>query len=135
PEEDGYKPAATQYERTIYMVITEKTIPYVAEKLDRLGYVGKGFGPLDPSSAQHQSFARNQIEVTCRHETNQNGEMRETWDLTRGASELHLDPLSSKDVRDLDALFGKSLKGSAAKSAAPKPSPEPKSQVVAPDGT
>lgn len=127
PEEDGYRTAQQQYERTIYWVITEKTIQYVAEKLNRLGYTGKGFGPLDPSHPNHQSFTGLQFDAYCQHQPDQNGELREKWDLSRGASELKIDPLSSKEVRDLDALFGKSL---SANGPAPKPAAKTQPQPI-----
>lgn len=110
PTDDGaYAPITHQYERTIYMVITEKTMPYVAEKLNRLGYTGRGFGPLDPDSPNHQSFVGNQVDVYCKHESDDKGGTREKWDISRGPSALKVEPLTPKKVRELDALFGKSL--------------------------
>lgn len=110
PLDDGeYAPVSVQYDRTIYMVITEGTMPYVADKLKRLGYAGKGFGPLDPDHANHQSFVGQMIDVWCKHEADQEGNAREKWDIARGPSALNVNPLPSKKVRELDALFGKSL--------------------------
>lgn len=108
-DEGEYAPVSQQYDRTIYMVITEGTMPYVAEKLKRLGYAGKGFGPLDPDNASHQSFVGQVIDVWCKHEADQDGNAREKWDIARGPSSLTVNPLPSKKVRELDALFGKSL--------------------------
>lgn len=124
PNEDGsYTPDAHQYERTIYMPITDKTIDFVAQTLEYLGYNRPGFGPLDPSHPQHQSFVDNQVDLYCAHEADQNGEQRERWRIDRGmGSGAKLDPLSPKEVRELDALFGKAIRP-AGTSAPSTPSP------------
>lgn len=125
PSDDGaFVPDAHQYERTIYMAITEKTIPYVTEALEKLGYGAGSFGPLDPSHANHESFVGNQIDVYCKHEADQSGDNRERWQLSRGASTLKVVPLEAKEVRELDALFGKALK------AKPKSTPQPAVAVM-----
>ncbi len=111
PTDDGsFFPDANQYERTIYMALTEKTMTFVAEALEKLGYGGTGFGPLDPSHPNHESFAGNQVDVYCKHENDQSGNPRERWQISRGASSLKVVPLEAKEVRELDALFGKALK-------------------------
>lgn len=131
PTDDGsFFPDAHKYERTIYMAITEKTIPYVSEALEKLGYGAGSFGPLDPSHPNHESFVGNQIDVYCKHETDKSGEMREKWQISRGASALTVVPLEPKEVRELDALFGKSLKG---KSIVNKPVPIQESTVITDD--
>jgi hypothetical protein len=113
-----------QYERTIYRAITPNTIKYVVEDLEKLGYEKGGFGPLDPSHSDHQSFVGMQIDTYCSHENNAKGDLAEKWGLARGASALKVDPIDSKGVRELDALFGKSLKAKLPqKAAAPKPEP------------
>lgn len=109
-EDDSFIPDQHKYERTIYMSITEKTIPYVTEALEKLGYGAGSFGPLDPSHPNHESFVGNQIDLYCKHEADQSGDMREKWQISRGASGIKVVPLEPKEIRELDALFGKSLK-------------------------
>lgn len=125
PSEDGsFFPDAHKYERTIYMAITEKTIPYVTETLEALGYGAGGFGPLDPSHSNHESFVGNQIDVYCKHEPDKNGDLRERWQVSRPNAGIKVIPLEAKEVRELDALFGKSLKGKT------KSSPQPAVAVM-----
>lgn len=113
-----------EYERTIYRAITPNTIDYVMEDLEKLGYEKGGFGPLDPSHPDHQSFVGMQIDVYCKHEKNMKGDMGEKWQLSRGASTLKVDPIDSKGVRELDAMFGKALKAKLPqKAVAPKSEP------------
>ena len=120
PSDDGsFFPDAQKYERTIYMALTEKTMPFVAEALERLGYGAGSFGPLDPSHPNHESFVGNQIDVYCKHQSDQSGEMRERWQLNHGATGIKVVPLEANEVRKLDALFGKALK------AKPKSPPQP----------
>ena len=114
-------------ERTMYRVITEKTTEYLLEDLEVLSYQRTSFGPLDPSHPQHQSFVGQQVEMYCKHENDQNGDLREKWQLSRGASGLKVDPLDQKGVRELDALFGKALKAKVA-TVLPKPTPIAKQQ-------
>lgn len=105
---------AAEYERTIYMTITEKTAERVVENLHHLGYRAESFGPLDPSHPSHQSFVGQQIEVYCKHEPDQSGNMREKWQLNRLPTAIEIKPLEAREVRQLDMLFGKALKGGAA---------------------
>lgn len=99
-----------EYERTIYMTITDKTATFVVDNLHMLGYRAESFGPLDPSHANHQSFVGQQIEVYCQHEQGQSGDMREKWQLSRKPQAIEIKPLEAKEVRQLDMLFGKALK-------------------------
>lgn len=102
---------AAEFERTIYMTITEKTAERIVENLHQLGYRADSFGPLDPSHAGHQSFVGQQIEVYCKHEADQSGNPREAWQLNRQSAAIEIKPLEPKEVRQLDMLFGKALKG------------------------
>jgi hypothetical protein len=115
PSQDGGIDGVKQrYNRTIYMYFTDATIPFVVETLRALGYTQGSFGPLDPGHPQHQSFVGQQIDVYCKHEIGQDGEVREKWSVSRGLPAVVTEPLNAKEVRELDALFGKALKASAA---------------------
>lgn len=124
PSDPGSFTPVQEYERTIYRAITPNTIDYVVQDLEKLGYERGGFGALDPSHQDHQSFVGMQIDVYCKHENNAKGDLGEKWQLSRGASGLKVDPIDSKGVRELDALFGKSLKAKLPKtSSVAKPQP------------
>lgn len=109
------------YTRTIFMAITEKTVEFVVAALEKLGYGAGTFGALDPSHPNHESFVGRQIDVYCRHENDQNGNLREKWSISRGASAFKVDPLDNRELRKLDALFGKQLPKPAPVSSPPRP--------------
>lgn len=123
PDGDSIMPVAQEYERTCWMPITEKTAERVADALRQIGYTGKSFGPLDPNHPQHFSFTGNQIEVYCQHETDLNGILREKWQISTNAPALKVEPLSPKDIRELDSLFGKELAKGATATAPARSAP------------
>lgn len=111
-----------QYERTIYWTLTEKTVDFVVEKLEFIGFAGQSFRDLDPATDGFHSFVGQQIECYCKHET-YDGKEREKWDLSNPGA-MAPDPLSESDARRLDALFGRKLKDRFKKSGgAKKPRP------------
>ena len=109
PEGDTYLPHRYQYERTIYWTITEKTMPYVVEKLQNLQFEGTQFSQLDPSHPKHISMKGQQVDLWCKHEIGQDNVPREKWDISTGGTAKPLEPLNAKETRELDALFGKAL--------------------------
>jgi hypothetical protein len=129
--------AVAEFERTIWMTITEKTVERIVGDLRNLGYRAESFGPLDPSHPSHESFVGNQIEVYCKHEADQSGNQRERWQLNRAAAAIEIKPLEAKEVRQLDMMFGRALKGTP--SAKPTSTRTPTRQYdtvsVASDGT
>lgn len=106
----------TPGQRSVFRVITEKTIEYFLEDLKYLGFDKGTFGALDPASPNHHSFVGQEIDALCSHEEYE-GKMKERWQLSRGGGGLNLKPVDSKAVRSLDALFGAKLKANAAPSA------------------
>ncbi len=104
---------APEGQRSVFRVITEKTIDYFMEDLKYLGFDKATFGALDPSSPNHHSFAGQEIDVICSHEEYE-GKQREKWSLSRGGGGLNLKPVDNKAVRRLDSLFGAKLKANAA---------------------
>lgn len=118
-------PDRNQYERTMYRSITDKSIPYFMEDLQMLGFTGTSFKLLDQHNAGFQDFRGNEIEMICTHENDLNGQLREKWSIAkdnRVSTAAEVKPLESKKVRELDALFGKHLKGQTA-NGGPKPVP------------
>lgn len=120
-----------QYERTIYMAITESTMQYVVPKLQSIGYTRDSLRYLSPSEPNHHSFVGQEINVFCKHENDRNGDLREKWDIARsdGSSKpLEVTPVDKPALRNLDMLFGKALKEAGAttnKPAKPMPPPRP----------
>jgi hypothetical protein len=110
---ESMEPVTYQYERTMWMSITEKTAERVVTDLRKIGYQANSFGPLDPSHAQHESFIGNQVDLYCKHEADQHGQLREKWMISRQGGGMKIAPLEAKDVRALDMLFGKALKNAA----------------------
>ena len=104
-----YVPHRTQFQRSIYMAITEKTIEFVVPTLETLGYEGSTFGALDPSHPEYQSFVDKTFDFMCLHEKDQEGNLREKWSVARRAKLPELKPLESREMRQLDALFGRAL--------------------------
>jgi len=104
----GYDPYTNQYERTIYMALTEKTIDFVAPQLQKLGFTGTSLGQLDPNSPNHQSFVNNYADLWCSHKDDQQGNPRESWGISQDQPER--EPLDPKKLRQLDSLFGKALR-------------------------
>lgn len=110
---EGQLLPCTQYERTIYRYITTGTKDFVIEDLEYLGYDKPSFRYLDPNVDGSHDFSNREIKVRCDHEEYQ-GEVKERWALDRGHTLKEVEPLDSKAVRELDALFGSSLKKAAA---------------------
>lgn len=110
---EHYQPIPDQFERTIWMALTEKTVPFVSDALAQLGYKHGSMGPLDPSHPSHQSFTGQQVELYCSWGNDQNGNSRENWRISTRMGGMKITPLESKEVRELDALFGKAIKPAA----------------------
>lgn len=114
-----YEPASPAYERTFYRVITDKTVEYVVEDLKALGYQHQSFRFLDPKTPGFQDFSGKVLEMYCKHEPDDKGNVREKWMIARSSSGISDKPLEPKKLRELDNLFGKFLKAGAAKVAPP----------------
>lgn len=110
PNEQNYIPHAYQYERSIFWSLTEKTVPFVVDKLKRLHFEGHP-SQLDPSSSDPISLKGHQVDLWCSHEPGLNGGIRERWDVAGQMSiaQRAITPLSSKEMRELDMLFGKAF--------------------------
>lgn len=131
PEGNNYLPHSFQYERTIYWTLTENTVPYIIEKLRRLHFEGGQISQLDPASSDPVSLVGHQVELWCSHEPGLNGGMRERWDLAQSAAEagrMTVQPLSAKEVRELDMLFGKAF-SSPGEKRKPNSAPPPTQQA------
>lgn len=99
------------YERTLKVTITDKTIDRILGDLRKIGFTGAKFSELDPSNPKCHSFVGEEIDVQCTHEPGRDnpGKLFEKWEFPyeRKAQE----PIASEKgiATKLDALFGKKL--------------------------
>lgn len=100
-----------QYNRSIFWAVTEKTVPFVIEKLNTLEFEGTAASQFDPHHPHHVSMVGRQVDLWCRHEQRQSGEWGEKWDVSTGGGGREYEELPAKEMRELDALFGKALTG------------------------
>lgn len=124
--EDG-SPVEKSYERTVTRYITEATLEYFAEDLKALGFQWRdSFNDLHPSIPSHHSFVGMAIDLYCKHE----GEY-ERWQISRplGGGQ-QIEQLGSADMRKLDNMFGKAMKGGSPA----KPNGAPPPRAVASQG-
>jgi hypothetical protein len=109
----------TQYERTAYLPITEKTMQYLVPKLASLGI--DSLKQLKKGGSDYRDLAGTHVEMFCKHEPQSEGQPREKWDVAQSQSKpLELKAVDDKALRNLDMLFGKELKNSGSVGA-PKP--------------
>ena len=75
-------PAGGNYIRKVELTLTEKNIPYVVEKLARLGIEKlDSWGQLDPEEANHVSLVGREVELLNTPEPNEQGVMYDRFDL------------------------------------------------------
>lgn len=109
-------------ERSIYLVITEKTVDRVIEDLKKLGYTKSSFRFIDPNVEGHHDFTGFEFAAYCTIEEYK-GKEREKWRVAGDG--LQVKPIDAKEVRKLDNLFDKKLKAAfpQTQQAAPKGAP------------
>lgn len=121
-DETSHTPVKQQFERTVYMTVTDKTAPFIVENLRTIGFEGDKLSEFDPSHKDHVSLVGNQIPLWCKHEETQDGTgVRERWQISKGLNTLELKPLAAKQTRELDSLFAKALKAAPAAKKVVKP--------------
>lgn len=133
-EPDATEPCQQQYERSLFMAITEKRMDYFKKELDALGFQGGSLRLLDPNNDGFTDFRGVQVDCLCKHEADYKDKSvtRERWSIcwTAGASTpIEGEELKASDYRALDALFGKATQA-APKAAAPKPTPQPQAAEI-----
>ncbi len=95
------------YDRTMYRVITDKTVDWVKKDLQALGFEGSGFADITPNC-----FAGKELVFECRHEEYE-GAVNEKWQIAHGSGSLEVKPMEPAEIRKLDAMFGSAFKRSA----------------------
>ena len=124
------EPEFTQFTRTIERYMTDKTIDYLLEDLESLGWAGGSLSEL----AQNKCFVGTTIRCACKHESGQDGKVYDKFSIYREFAGKKVEPLEATDVRRLDSLFGSKVKAKfgAARPAA-KSAPSPATQTVPPE--
>lgn len=111
-------------DRSIFQVITDKTIDFVVEDLRSAGFKGESFGQISLNHPNCCDMRGEEIEVTCSHEEYQ-GRMVEKWRLYRESSGPRVEEMDRSEFRELDAMFGAKLKASPPKKEPPKTDEQP----------
>lgn len=106
--QNGNLASCSQFERSVFRVITDNTIDFLVSDLEKLGYPHETFDQLDPNHPQAHDFAGVEVDVQCKHETYE-GVTREKWAFAWGGGAT-INPLERSDVSKLNAMFGKRLK-------------------------
>jgi hypothetical protein len=133
PEGSAY--ACDQYERSIFRAITDKTIDWLKSDIAFLLEQGKiddtfdRMDRLDSGTPGCLPLAGIICQAYCNHKTFE-GNTKEEWGLgyERGRK-LEIKLLESADVRKLDSMFGKQLRGSRAPKSAPTVQPAPAPEI------
>ncbi|TXH49473.1 MAG: hypothetical protein E6Q97_22665 [Desulfurellales bacterium] len=114
------------HERSVYRVITENTVDYamndIAALCEAKGCDGiTSFRSLDPTRSEFtHDFTGTELAFYCKHGEFQ-GKVSEKWQISRGGGASAGEAMDDKEMRQLDALFGKRLKDT--KPAAPSRAP------------
>lgn len=110
-------------ERSMYRPITEKTAEYVWQDIEAL-CAAKGIEvpasmrAVDPDRGDFScDFVGAELAWYCNHDVYEN-KLREKWQISRKTGASAGDPLDDKEMRQLDALFGKRLKDTKKPAAA-----------------
>jgi len=130
---DGNLIPCQGYERTVFRYITEKTVDYLIEDLQRLGIElpHASWRYLDPDQQGFVDLSGKECEFYCEHEEYE-GKPKEKWGLSRGGGQLTIEKMDEKAIKTLDNLFGKKLKELAKpKRAAPPAETAHKAEQVA----
>ena len=117
---DNFFPDGRQFERTINVYFTEKSIDGAIATIKALGFTGTSFKFLDKATQGFHDFTGVEAEGYCEHEAGVDGKLYEKWNFSRpgGGKALDVTRLEDKERRELDNLFGKNLAASTPKQVA-----------------
>jgi hypothetical protein len=102
-EEQQY-PVDANYERTVSLWLTDKTVERTAERLVELGWQGSDWNDLAPGGAC--DLTGTELRLTCTHELYED-KTREKWDFPYSGGVAQHDP---KVGKKLNAMFAKALR-------------------------
>lgn len=109
-----------QQERTYYRAVTDKTLPYLKEDFESLGFEGS-FSDFDCSAGSFD-LRGSTLKMRVKHEV-YNGNTQERWSIARAGGDVAR--LDQDAVAKLDSLFGRDLKAKDKKTTKPAAGPKP----------
>lgn len=114
------------FERRLYLSMHGGAVPYTEKKLKALGFNG--------DFANIQFSVTNNVELLCTHEPDNNGNLKERWDLANWGDAPQVKQAGSAVIQKMNALW-KAHQGGGAKPtrvSQPKPSAPPPSNRPGP---
>jgi hypothetical protein len=124
-----------RYKRTAYLYITDKSVERTVKVLRHLGYDRESFKFIDPSVDDAFGFVGMEPDVFCKHEAKQDGTgMVEKWGISTPSEGMNFEPLEPKRARELDALFGKTLKSAPVTPRVKSGTDQPAAVAAGPSG-
>ncbi len=101
-----YEESGEQLECTVYRPITDKTIEFVTEDMERLGFHGTMFDEFKADGPGSFDIRGQQFKFFCKYEQYQ-GKQRPKWSIARERTST---PVAASAMERLQATFGKHLK-------------------------
>src|SRR3990167_10347881 len=100
---DEYRSVRQQYERSLYLYLSDGAAEYTLKKLKSLGFDGTTVRQLDLNHPQACDFRNKEIVLVCKWEK-YNGEDVEKWEVVwEGSGEIEdVAPLDAAEARKLD---------------------------------
>lgn len=97
-----------QFERAVFKYITENTVDYVVQDLEKLGYDRGNFDELDSTHPNAFPFVGLEINVYLEYETYQ-GKEKERWNFSRDGG-LKNTPMEKSEAAKVNAMFAAKLR-------------------------
>lgn len=119
---EGQLISCPDWERTIFRSITDKTIDWVLKDLAVLHYTHETFDYLSTDHPQYDPLRGIDFQATCEHQMYE-GKQQERWQIAHAGGSVVVKLLDPKDIRKLNALFGKQLKEAKARANGQKSTP------------
>jgi hypothetical protein len=141
-EPEGDLLRAPEGERSIYRVISDKTLDYVISDLDKLGWNGMSWAEFDEQHPKCCDIRGTELALFCNHKPKQvknestgewvdTSEMREEWSIAQESTGPQVKPLDKAAVSKLDGMFGKALKNRQKPAQTPQKPPQATRKPVA----
>lgn len=106
-------------ERSVYLYLSDAALDMTTDVLTHLGYDKESLRFLDPARDGYFNFAGKRCDLWCKIEE-YNGDTKEKWQVSMPLNR-DVTPIDDKELRRLDALFGKAIKTRKPSPAAPEP--------------
>ena len=107
-------------ERTVYLYLSEATLPFTTDILAHLGYDKDSLKYLDPNQQGFFDFTGKRCDLWCKLEE-YNRSMKEKWSVSMPRPPVA--PIEDKELRRLDSLFGKAIRARRGPPTASQPTP------------